>query len=349
MAKRTHKGSVTIKDIVAETGYSLGTVSRALNGKEGVRPGVKKRVEEAARSLGYRPNLGARAMRSKNFGNVAFLANMSNIAFTRIAQGAQGYLKQRNYSMSLCHIDDEDCISQIAHYMGKQQFDGVMLSPNCEPSRELSDVIISAGLPHVLINRVMPGLSGGVIIDYYSSVAEAMDYLIDLGHRGILIVGGSANILPTTRSVQAYRDVRRKRGLDGTREYIACRHIDERWGTEAVQSNLDDIKAGRITAILSLNNTIFIGVLKELRRNGVTCPADVSLVSFEDGQLLSLLEPPITAIVRPLLEVGVRAAERLVGLLGEKENDEDAAEAVPVEVRTHLVKRESCGPARRPD
>ncbi|WP_339853545.1 LacI family DNA-binding transcriptional regulator [Roseovarius nubinhibens] len=349
MAKRTHKGAVTIKDIVAKTGYSLGTVSRALNGIEGVRPNVRKSVVDAARELGYRPNLGAKSMRSKKFGNVAFLADMSNIAFTRIALGAQSYLKEHNYSMSLCHIDDEDTVSQIDHYMGKQQFDGVLLSPNCEPSEALSDVIHSAGLPYVLINRELPGLSGGVIIDYYNSVAEAMDYLIDLGHVGILIVGGSANILPTMRSIQAYRDIRRKRGLHDTREYIACGRIDERWGTEAVLSQIEEIRDGRITAILSLNNTIFIGVLKELRRSDVTCPADVSLISFEDGHLLSLLEPPITAIVRPLLEVGVRAAERLIWLMGENGNDVGPADSASLDVRTQLVKRESCGPVRRPD
>jgi LacI family transcriptional regulator len=331
--------NITIKDVAKHAGVGLGTVSRVINGANNVSPTMKKKIFESIEALGYTPNYVAQSMRTQRYKNIAFFADISNPIFAQIAKESQIELEQFGYTLSLCNIGDKDIANKILSFLEGRRFDGIILSIPKEDDEELNTSISNIDIPIVTINRDLPNLPAKVLTDYYSSVKEAISYLLGLGHNHIALIGGDKEIRPTREGMRAYRDAYYAHNQVPNEELIKNGIFTSESGETLFMDLLPDIHDGKITAIVSLNNQMFYGVLRGMRVAKLQYPKDISLITFEDSELMELLDPPITVINRPIKDIGRSIVKMLIKYIQEPDLN---GELEPVVIPTEFIIRDSC-------
>jgi len=337
MNKKPQK--VSIKDVARDAGVGVGTVSRAINNAGNIRPETKQKIMESIRKLGYTPNSLAQSMRSQKYRNVAFFADISNVMFATIAAGICQQLETHGYALSLCNIGTTNVLEKVKAFMSGRKFDGIIISTPREDDEPLNRYLAGIDAPVVTLDRTIPGVAVGIMTDYYSSVKKATRYLLSLGHRGIALVCGPADILPTRSSINGFREVFGESGISMDRTLMfQDDHLDD-FGARTMLSLMPLVSAGEITAILCLNNKIFHGILQVMRDNNLTYPDHVSLITVEDYELTQLLVPPVTVIKRPLLEMGAKVSQILLQYI---QNRDLYGKLPPYTIATEFIVRESC-------
>lgn len=332
-------GNITIKEVAKHAGVGIGTVSRAINGSTGISPKTKKKVFKSIEELGYTPDRIAQGMRLQRYKNIAFFIDISNIAFAQIAKGIHEELDNLGYILSLCDIGQKKVTEKINSFLDGRKFDGIILSLPSENDQELRDLLLSIRIPIVTLDRDIPGLPIGITTDYYGSVKKATDYLLSLGHRGIALLGGAPNIRPTRTSLEGFQMAYKEKGVSLSETVVVEGDFSHEFGRRAMIELLPSIQAGKITSIFSLNNQIFHGVLSVIREYGLDYPDDISLITFEDSELTQLLNPAITVIRRPLMDMGKSVSYILIRYI---ENPDLYGKLAPINIPTEFVIRDSC-------
>jgi len=330
---------ITIKDVAKHAGVGVGTVSRVINGSNNVSPTMKKRIFESIEELGYTPNYVAQSMRTQKYKNIAFFADISNPIFAQIAKETQIGLEQYGYTLSLCSIGDKDLANKILSFLEGRRFDGIILSIPKEDDIELNESLSNIDIPIVTINRDVPNMSASVLTDFYSSVKEATSYLLRLGHRNIALIGGDKEIRPTREGIKAYRDAYHENKQVPNESLIRNGKLTSESGEEIFKELLPNIHNEEITAILSLNNQMFYGVLRVMRKVKIQYPKDISVITFEDSELMELLDPPITVIHRPIKDIGKSIVKLLKKCM---EEPELSGKLNPIVIPTEFIIRDSC-------
>lgn len=330
---------ITIKDVAKDAGVGLGTVSRVINGKQGVSPKTREKIFRSIEKLGYVPDLTAQSMRSNKYKNIAFFANVTNVAFSRISKGIQQRLDQLGYTLSFCDIGETDVAEKIKSFLTGRKFDGIILSLPREDDEELNSFLRGLNTPIVSLDRDISGLSGAILIDYYSSVKRATEYLHSLGHHSIGLLVGSRKIRPTRVSIEAFKDVMSQKGYNKIDDQIYEGNITTESGQDLMAEILPQVKSGNITALLIMNNQIFQGVLQVMRNHQLNYPKDISIITVEDNELTKLLDPPITVIKRPLAEIGKNLASLLIEFI---ENPKEGNRYRTLTIPTEFIVRDSC-------
>ncbi|WP_135552699.1 LacI family DNA-binding transcriptional regulator [Paenibacillus cymbidii] len=334
------KSKVTIKDVAIRAGVGVGTVSRAINGSHAINPETKKKVLDSIQELGYVPDPVAQSMRSGKYKSVAYFVNdISNMALANVAKGMQDYLERMGYTLILYNTGDADLTEKVRSVIQGRKLDGIVLSIPRENDEELNALLAETNLPIVTIDRQLPGIPAGVLTDYTSGVKEAVRYLLSLGHRGIVLLTGTRHILPTRLITQSFTEAFAEAGLSCGDDAVMEGEFTIEFGRRAVQALLPQIRSKRKTAIMTLNNNIFKGVLQTTREHGIEYPQDISLISGEDSDLSQFLMPAVTIISRPLTEIGQNVAKYLVRYISDPVAGKTAA---PFRMETGLIVRDSC-------
>ncbi|PAD92439.1 hypothetical protein CHH52_09735 [Shouchella clausii] len=330
---------VTIKDVAQHSGFGIGTVSRAINQSEGISEKTRKKIQASIEQLGYTPNYVAQSMRSQKYKNIAFFADISNPVFAQIAKSVQIELDSYGFTLSLCSIGEKNVEEKISSFLSGRSFDGIILSIPTEKDWKLNKVLTKINIPVVPINRDVPTLPTGILTDYYSSVREAINYLISLGHENIAMITGNKEIRPTREGIRAYKDCFVAQGKKFNENLIRSGKLNSQSGEELLLEIAPKIHKGEITAILSLNNQMFYGILRAMRNEKLRYPDDLSVITFEDNELTQLLDPPVTAIRRPIEDIGKQIAKMLLKYI---QKPASYGEEEPIVIPTKFLIRDSC-------
>jgi len=333
------KKKITIKDVAKHAGVGVGTVSRAINKAPGISQETRRRVFQSIRELGYTPDRIAQSMRSQKYKNIAFFVDLSNLAFAQIAKGIHDELGDLGYILSLCDIGTTRVSEKVSSFLEGRKFDGIILAAPDEDDRELQELVTTLGIPVVTLDRDIPHIPAGIVTDYYSSVRKATQYLLSMGHTGIALIKAGRNIRPARTSLEAFLSVYKERGIPESEAIIKEGEFSNEFGRRAMLELLPLIQVGRVTAILCLNHQVFHGILAVMRENGLEYPRDVSLITMEDYELTQLLNPAVTVIRRPLIEMGRSVSHVLVKYI---EQPELYGKLSPVVIPTEFVIRDSC-------
>ncbi|MFD1415894.1 LacI family DNA-binding transcriptional regulator [Oceanobacillus jeddahense] len=332
---------VTIKDVSQHSGFGIGTVSRAINQSEGISEKTRKKIQASIEQLGYTPNYVAQSMRSQKYKSIAFFADISNPVFAQIAKSVQIELDSYGFTLSLCSIGEKNVEEKISSFLNGRSFDGIILSIPTEKDWKLNKVLTKIDIPVVPINRDVPTLPPGVLTDYYSSVKKAINYLISLGHESIAMITGNKEIRPTREGIRAYKDCFDFQGKQFNEELILSGKLNSKSGEELLLEIAPKIHRGEVTAVLSLNNQMFYGILRAMRKESLRYPDDISIITFEDNELTQLLDPPVTSIHRPIDDMGKQIAQVLLKYI---QDPESYGEEEPIVIPTEFLIRDSCKP-----
>jgi DNA-binding LacI/PurR family transcriptional regulator len=333
----------TIADIARRAGVSKGAVSYALNGLPGVSEATRQRVVAIAEEIGWRPNSAARALSGAPSNMIGMVlprpARILGVEpfFMELISGVEAELSARSYALTLQVVADQATeVALYRRWWGERRVDGVLVC-DLRVDDPRIPVLEQLGLAAVVIGEPAgSGALSSVSTDEWAAVQEAVGYLAALGHRRIARVGGLPELLHTDVRTHAFTAARDSYGLIPV-ETVLTDYTGED-GARATRRLLSN--PARPTAILYDNDVMAIAGLAVAREMGLSVPADVSLVAWDDSVLCRLVHPPLTAMSRDIPAYGAHAARRLLSVMGggpvAAERDEPA----------HLIPRGSTGPPR---
>lgn len=333
--------------MAAEAGVAVSTVSAVLNGVVSARvsDSTRARVTAAATRLNYRPNGLARGLRTQRSQTLALLGD--HIATTpyagRIILGAQEQASQRGFVLMLYTTGGDPEVEQREiRTLLQHQVDGVLYATMYHRRVELPPEL--AGVPVVLLDATCPdpGVSS-VVPDEHGGALEAVRELLRHGHRRIGFVTNVDDVPATAGRLRGYRDALAEAGLPYEEDLVRADVSETPGGYRTALPLLR--RADRPTAVFAYNDRMAMGVYRAAHEVGLTIPGDLSVVSFDNQEIIADgVYPGLTTMALPHYEMGAWAVERLVGWILDP-----AAEPAPPAVHEVLpcpiVRRDSVGPA----
>ena len=344
MPQRDSTKRVTLDDVAELTGVHKATVSRALDPATAgqISDETVRRVQEAARQLGYVPNIVARGLRknaSMTIGVV--IPDLTNPFFPPIVRGIEDHLQPRGYTALIANTDGDDAIeqSQFTTLLGRR-VDGLIVATGRHGDQPVLTRAHAAGVRAVMLNRDAGPLPYPLVTgDDADGITAAVEHLHELGHRDIVHIAGPLDLSTSIVRADAFRGaVDAREGMRGT--LVEASGLTVAAGRESMERILAE--KPRPTAVVASNDLIALGVLRALRAHGLACPGDVSVVGFNDMLFAEDMQPPLTTVRVPAAEMGAEAARMLLAQLDGQEQDH-ARVVLPVS----LVVRDSTGPAPR--
>jgi LacI family transcriptional regulator len=321
---------VTIKEVAAEAGVSVATISRVFNGKGPVRESTSRRVMETAQALHYAPHGVARSLSMRRTHTVGLLLpDLHGEFFSEVIRGIDGEARRSGFHLLVSgfHSDQQEMAAVLRAMRGR--VDGLIVM---SPDREAAVLCehLPTGLPVVLLNN-LSGAARTIAIDNYGGAVAIVKHLLGIGHRRIAFVKGPEQNADAGERLRGYRDAI---GTDALLEVDG--DFSEEAGYRAAVHLLSVQQ--RPSAIFAANDAMAIGALSALRDARVTVPDDIALCGFDDIPIARYVTPRLTTVNVAIAELGRRAFELLEKRLqgGEEDNQR---EILP----TTLVIRESCG------
>ena len=330
---------VTIRDVARAAGVSTATAARALGGYGHASPAARRKVNESARELGYRPNVVARALVSRATTTVGLVVgDIENPFFAAAARGLADVMDAHGYTVLLANADEDAGRERRAvDALRARQVDGMVVVPAPGASPEHLTELVTAGVPLVLLDRAVVGVAAdSVLVRNVAGARAAVAHLAGLGHRRIGVVSDSPDITSSAERIQGYRQALRAAGIAPEPGLISIGGPTRDDGEAAALRLLD--RPDRPTAVFTANNFMTVGALRAARSLGLRVPADVALVGFDDLDWTTLVQPPVTVVRQPVADLGRVAGERLLRRL-----DGDAGPPKRIRLDANLIVRGSCG------
>ena len=333
--------STSLNDVAKAANVSPATVSRHLNRSISLPKDTAARIDRAVAALKYRPNAHARSLgrgRSDTIGLV--IPDIANPFFAKLAGAVEIAADQKGLGVMLCATFNRQ--AREIEYIDRlrQNFvDGLLFATNHADDGELATAINeSAGV--VLIDEDIPGADAAkVFADNEQGGALAARHLLEAGHRHLAYIGGPHGLMSARERAEGFRDVVRQAGPAAEIAVEAFGNYDADHGRATMTRLLDDHAAA--TAVFAGSDEILIGMLEVMRERQLKVGRDISIVTFDDAEPLSLLDPAITAVRQPIDRMGLAAVEMM--LEGRKAPDSVTTMRLPVE----LVVRNSVMPPRK--
>ena len=298
-------------DVAGAAGTSKPIASRILNGDPTLPVGedLRSRVLAAARELGYRPHAAARGLRRAQTGALGLLVPaLGNPVYTQLMRGAFLRAAEHRFTVLLAEDFEEQAAGELfARLVLEGRIDGLMIA-SIRPDHPLLSLLAERPLPHVFVNRGVPGSGRNVTMDDAAGVALAVRHLAALGHRRVVHLAGPLGVEPVVRRVAAFRAEAARHGFE--RAEVLGGEFSEGAGARDLREAL-----GRwpdATAVFTATVSQAVGALGEAARLRIAVPEDLSVVSNADTALAEYLVPPLTAVKMPMEALGVAAVDALV-------------------------------------
>lgn len=361
---RLAANQVTVRDVAQKAGVSISTVSRVLTGSARVSPELRQRVIDAVEELGYRPNALARGLRMRRTAVIGLLIpDISNPFFGQLARVVEDAANNRGYSILLCNSQNSRAREvQYLDLLRQQQVDGVLVVASGAMGEELEEFFKLTGAAVLALDRRIPQFKGPWIGgDPYPGARQAVQHLLDLGHRNIGLVRGVEGNISSDERYKALNRALVEAGLP-----------EERWTWVGEYTLETGIAAGlalaelpaqkRPTAVIATSEFSAYGLIEGVSRHGISVPDQLSVVGYDNTAFAEVFRPPLTVIAQPIEEMGELAVDFILRMINNAEQDEQLPPVAPVAgmrppaavkeavedavLPTYLVIRSSTAPAR---
>lgn len=330
----------TIKDVAKEAGVSIATVSLVIHDNERISSETKKKVQKAIKTLNYHPSRSARGLVSKRTGNIGFILTDDHFLrtepfYTRIFLGTEFQARSDEYYILLTTIPtDYKEDDPLPRFILEQNVDGIIIAgkiPIC-----LIEKLEKYNIPLVFVDYLPDNSNYPTIqIDNFQGGSIATQHLIDLGHKNIGFICGDINHPSIATRFRAFKNTLEKNNIEYSQKNCIT---DESYparqnGYRAAKRLLNNNK---VTAIFAANDALAIGAMQYCKDMGIRIPYDLSIIGFDDVEADLLLDPPLTTVRVPKIEMGAEAMQLMANIIN-KNNITTKRILVPVE----LIVRES--------
>ncbi len=310
---------VTIKMIAKECGYSVATVSKALNDAPDVSVQTRERIRKVAESMGYTSNSAARILktgRSYNFG--ILLEDAANLGlthsfFSQIVNGFKRVAEKQGYD--ILFISDglggkEMSYLEHARY---RSCDGILIATADYTDQAVME-LVNNGIPVVTIDRVFDSC-GSVASDNKKGISDLVHYVYEKGHRRIAFIHGEDCAVTKVR-IASFCRACQELGMEVPDEYLVpSKFISPDLAGENTRKLMNLAKPP--TCIFYPDDISYIGGFNELERMGLSVPNDVSAVGYDGIYFSQILTPKLTTLEQAGVIMGSKAAEELISAVEE--------------------------------
>jgi LacI family transcriptional regulator len=340
-----NEGAVTLTQVAEQAGVSVMTASRALSGEGYVSDKTRERVLAAAGELGYSPNLSARVMRGGRTNVIGVLVTALNTSVVNmITTEITGLVRKAGMDLLIYNAaDSAGAANSNGIGMLKSMCDGLLLvMPRL--TEAYTAALEKSQSPVVLINYWRSDTHLPVVrADNYFSSRDAVRHLLDLGHRRIGFITGSAFSGQSPERQRGYTDALAEHGIAIDDKLIVPGTFSHQSGVEGALRLLK--LPNRPTAIFAANDDTALGVLDAARSLNLSIPEDLSVIGFDDITAAANTHPALTTIRQPLASLAESAVQELLTRLGKTGQQHSA-----IELPSELVIRASTAapPAKAP-
>jgi LacI family transcriptional regulator len=306
---------VTIRDVAAAAGVSIGTASKALNDQGRLRPETRRRVTEAAERLGFAPNFLARGLLGGRTYTVGLITTDSFGRFSiPVMLGAEDALGSGQISVFMCDTrDDPERERRYTEMLASRRVDGLIVTGRRIEPRPA--VAVGEGIPVIYaMTQPLDGDGPAILPDDEEGGALAARHLLETGHRHIGHITGPERFLAARKRAKGLADALAGAGVPFSPGHVLYGEWSERWGRQAAGILLRGDPG--VDAVFCGSDQIARGVADGLRAAGRRVPDDVALVGFDNWKpMVDGADPPLTSIDVGLEQIGRLAAEHLLAAI----------------------------------
>ncbi len=345
---------VDINELARQSGVSAATVSRALNGRPEVSASTRQRILDLARELGYAPNASARTLARRRSHMVGLIwdtgyrsAGGQRHPFLQdLLVGFKEALSSRGYGLILLPIPNDDDPEAYLRLARAHSLEGVLIMGIDEHTPKVA-TLVSSEVPCVAVDLDVAGpRSSYVTSDNQTGAAGAVEHLYRLGHRRIATITGPLDMKPGAERLAGYHHRLTSLGLPGRPEYVVAGDFFPASGHAAMRRLL--ALDAPPTAVFVAGDAMAIAAMNAAQEAGLSVPADLAVVGFDDIEAAALTRPALTTVAQDKESFGSAAVAALSTLIADPEGgDGGSPVTLPVVLPTRLVVRQSCG-ARQP-
>lgn len=321
---------MSIRDLAQHLNISIGTVSRALNGRHDVNAETRKRVLAAAAELGYSPNQSGRSLRQGSTGMVALIVpinrhrSLADTIFVTVLEGVRERLADhgRDLLILLCG-QDEDPYAYLRRVVARRVADGIIIADTQRKDPRI-DYLVDKNIPFVSFGRSRSGGAHPWVDLDFESVAEiGVQRLLGLGHQRIALATTASEINYGYVFAEAYRKALR-RHRQSVDESLILRVADSEAGGYDLGERLLAMPT-RPTAIMLVNEPMVVGLYRRLAEAGLTPGRDLAIIGFLDEPQGRFLLPKVTCFRSELRALGWRLSEALLARMRPNETGKTKA------------------------
>jgi DNA-binding LacI/PurR family transcriptional regulator len=323
--KRTNAKNltVTMRDVAESSGFSPATVSIVLNNAPLARyiaPATKKRIEEAAKKLGYRPNAMARFLRSKRSHTVGLVFfDITDPFCTPVLRGIENALYQSSYVPLFADAHNQrNRFERYLEMLLEHHVEGLIVVANWlfVDINLLAD-LSKRNIPAATIGFELPGETvGSVMVDNETGGRMALEHLYQLGHRKIAFIRGPKMLIdsaPRWRGVQKFAHAAGLE-IDSSLVLQLPDSLDPNSGFDGGHRLTEELlqRKKKFSALMAFDDLTALGAIRALTKAGVKVPEQCSVTGFDDVALSALSAPSLTTVRQPLEAMGTQAVDMVM-------------------------------------
>lgn len=312
---------VSIKDIAAECGVSIATVSKALNDHRDVSEATKAHIRETAKRMGYLPNYQARALKTNRTYNLGVLFNekansgLTHNYFAAVLDAFKRVAEKQGYDITfISHNIGYNQLTVYEHCISRN-VDGVMVANVDDYSDEGVTQLLESSIPIVTLDKKTEN-KPAVISDNFKGVECLVRYVHKMGHTKIAYIYGDLSGVTSTR-VEAFRRTMEALNIDIREDYLLGGCYRDPQKTEVLVEKLMKM-SDPPTCILLPDDFSAIGALNAFEKLGLSVPNDVSVAGYDGITLSQVLSPKLTTFRQDTYGLGKAAAEQLISLINKE-------------------------------
>ena len=323
---------VSMKDIAAATGYSIATVSKALNNQDDISVETKEKVKNIAKEMGYQPNSAAKALKTNKTQNIGVLfvdeaqSGLTHDYFSFVLDSFKREIEAKGYDLTFINADQTrpNRMTYLEHcrYRG---FDGVMIACVDFENPEVKE-LVESGIPYVSIDH--PYYKKNCIMsDNKTGIESLVRYIYECGHRRIAFIHGYDSAV-TRERLSAFEKVCVELGIEVPDEYMREAPYRDTTVSAKETEYLLDMDTPP-TCIIYPDDFAAFGGFNAIREKGMSIPEDISVAGYDGIRIGRHIEPQLTTIRQDTAALGREAANRLIALIREPETVPDEIAVLP--------------------
>ncbi|MEW2305637.1 LacI family DNA-binding transcriptional regulator [Streptomyces sp. NPDC006655] len=312
----------TLEEVAARAGVGRGTVSRVINGSPRVSDATRAAVEAAVNELGYVPNTAARALAANRTDAIALVVPepetrfFAEPYFSDMLSGVGAELSDTQMQLLLIFAGSDRERERLAQYLAAHRVDGVLLV-SVHADDPLPDLLAQLDIPAVISGpRSAAESLTSVDSDNYGGGRSAVEHLLAGGRRTIAHITGRLDVYGAQRRVDGYRDALRDAGHQVNELLIEPGDFTEEGGRRAMTRLLEREPA--LDAVFAGSDVTAAGARQVLREAGRRIPDDVALVGYDDSAIARHMEPPLTSVRQPIVEMGRAMIDLLLAEIADR-------------------------------
>ncbi|MEX0994389.1 MAG: LacI family DNA-binding transcriptional regulator [Balneolaceae bacterium] len=329
--------NVRLEDIAKRLNLTKVSISKALRDHPDISVETRKKVKKMAKQMGYRPNLQARSLTSKETKTIGvIIPKIAHSFFSLVMEGIYKTAQEKGYKVILgISMEDEELERQHIESMMEMRVDGLLVSiSEHTEDAEIFDQVKKMGIHLVFFDRgFMDAGYSYIKVDDRGGARTGVRHMIDLGYRDIAHLAGFSTVLIGRDRKLGYEDAMEEAGLEIPESSVVEGGFGEEDGYTGFKKLLDQRDLPE--ALFAVTYPVGLGALRYMIENGVD-PGQIKILTFGGGEFIWSLVTPFICIDQPTVALGKRAIEQL---LMEMEKEDETIKPELIELPTNTIKK----------